>query len=211
VDFISRLQASKAGQLNFFPSYDSNMDGSWWQRADAKRKERGWSKAELARRADLSPTNVSKYLAGRVAQPRGDALQRIAQALDISPLQLWMGLETNGLDLIYFSGHGDADHAFLAEAKPTFTTNQLQAIETNEQFALVVTKGSIIHWSKRWPASELLNKFAVVKIAGGDITFRTIRNGTKPGYFTLTSMNAEDLIDVIVDWAAPIDLIRLGR
>lgn len=194
------------------------MDGSWWQRVEAKRKERGWSKAELARRARISPTNMTKYLAGKVAQPRGDAIQRIAQALDVNTLSLlWGGLEADGLNIVYFAAHGDPDHAIgLGESlqQPMLTTNYdklLQAALVEEPFAFTVAKGATVHWSKRWPASELLNKFAVVKIAGGDIVFRTIRNGTKPGYFTLTNANAEDLIDVVVDWAAPIDLIRLGR
>lgn len=72
----------------------------------------------------------------------------------------------------------------------------------------VLQDGWIIYWSTQLPASSLLNQMAVVQLADGRIMVKTIRNGSQPGFFTLTSYNAADIVDVPVDWAAKIDWIK---
>lgn len=72
----------------------------------------------------------------------------------------------------------------------------------------VLQDGWIIYWSTQLPASSLLNQMAVVQLADGRIMVKTIRNGSQPGLYTLTSYNAADIVDVPVDWAAKIDWIK---
>ena len=72
----------------------------------------------------------------------------------------------------------------------------------------VLQDGWIIYWSTQLPASSLLNQLAVVQLADGRIMVKTIRNGSQPGLFTLTSYNAADIVDVPVDWVAKIDWIK---
>jgi transcriptional regulator with XRE-family HTH domain len=45
------------------------------------REQRGWSKAELARRAGLHPSQVGQFEAGRLV-PYAGQLGKLAQALD---------------------------------------------------------------------------------------------------------------------------------
>ena len=48
-----------------------------------KRKARGWSQAELARRARLHPSDISRFESGR-AIPYPIQLQKLAQALGVA-------------------------------------------------------------------------------------------------------------------------------
>jgi transcriptional regulator with XRE-family HTH domain len=47
------------------------------------REERGWSQAELAYRAEVSPSTVYNWEAGRF-EPKASQLRRVAQALGAS-------------------------------------------------------------------------------------------------------------------------------
>ena len=47
------------------------------------REERGWSQAELAARAKVSPSTVYNWEAGRF-EPKATQLRRVAQALGVS-------------------------------------------------------------------------------------------------------------------------------
>ena len=65
---------------------------TWTKRLNGALKTSGWSKAELARRSGISYDSLNKYLAGKVDQPRGDSLPRLAQALGVSALWLREGV-----------------------------------------------------------------------------------------------------------------------
>jgi len=57
---------------------------TWEKRLNKSFLESGWSKAELARRSGIQYDSLNKYLAGKVDQPRGDSLPRLAKALGVS-------------------------------------------------------------------------------------------------------------------------------
>jgi transcriptional regulator with XRE-family HTH domain len=64
----------------------------WNSRLKAALKAKGWTKSKLAYESGVSIDNVHKYITGRVAQPRGDAMQRLAEALSIDPVWLLAGV-----------------------------------------------------------------------------------------------------------------------
>ena len=87
----SGFQASNS-LTRFFPAqYDPRMD--WKERLKKAFDEKGWSKAKLARESGVAVDNVRKYVAGKVDQPRGDTLDRLADALGLDPLYLKEGIE----------------------------------------------------------------------------------------------------------------------
>ena len=49
------------------------------------REVRGWSQAELARRAGVRPTTLGLIEKGKARRIDLDALERLAQALDVAP------------------------------------------------------------------------------------------------------------------------------
>ena len=87
------FQASNALRLNYFQHYPRGMD--WKKRLNEAFTAKGWNKAELSRRAEVSYDNVNKYLAGKVDKPRGDTLVRLARALEVDALWLEKGIDTS--------------------------------------------------------------------------------------------------------------------
>jgi SOS-response transcriptional repressor LexA len=65
----------------------------WHDRLEKRRKELGWSKAELSRRAHVSYDNLNKYLRGDVEHPRGDHVKKMADAVGVTEQYLWFGVE----------------------------------------------------------------------------------------------------------------------
>lgn len=75
-----------------FKLYAVGME--WSERLRKATEELGWSKAELSRRSGISYDNVNKYLRGDIAQPRGDAMDRLARAVGVDPRWLRDGPES---------------------------------------------------------------------------------------------------------------------
>ena len=73
---------------------------SWKKRLQRSFKATGWTKAELSRRSGVQYDSLSKYLDGKVEQPRGDNLLKLAKALAVDLTWLRDGtrsLSKNGL------------------------------------------------------------------------------------------------------------------
>ncbi len=68
----------------------------WVKRLNEVLQRSGWSKSELARRSGVNYDSLNKYLAGKVEQPRGDSLPRLAQSLGVSALWLREGVGPQG-------------------------------------------------------------------------------------------------------------------
>ncbi len=64
----------------------------WAKRLKEGLRQSGWTKTELARRSGVNYDSLNKYLAGKVEQPRGDSLPRLAESLGVSGLWLREGV-----------------------------------------------------------------------------------------------------------------------
>lgn len=190
---------------------------TWAARLTDSFEATGWSKAELARRSGVSYDNVNKYLAGKVDKPRGDTLASLARALSVDPLWLEKGINpdspTRMVPLKGYIGAGHfveaADHGYEEVEAPADSHPDTVAAQIRGDSQLpVLQDGWLIYWSMPKPAAMMVNQMAVVQLSDGRIMVKTIRNGSQPGLFTLTSFNAADIVDVPVDWAAKIDWIK---
>jgi transcriptional regulator with XRE-family HTH domain len=63
----------------------------WWERLKRQMEDRRLTPEDVAKRAGLNVTSVYKYLTGKVAQPRGDAVKRLAHAVHMSEMALRYG------------------------------------------------------------------------------------------------------------------------
>ena len=86
---------------------------AWAKRLNDMLTLRGWSQAELARRAGLSRENVKKYCQGGVSQPRGEALPHLAEALDVHVVWLrdGVGPQWRRIPVVGYVGAGEQFHA----------------------------------------------------------------------------------------------------
>lgn len=171
----------------------------------------------MARRSGVPYDNVNKYLAGKVDKPRGDTLTALAKALGVEPLWLEKGISpdspTRMVPLKGYIGAGHfveaIDHGPEEIDAPADSHPETVAAKIRGDSQLpVLQDGWVIYWSSQKPASSMINQLAVVQLADGRIMVKTLRNGSVPGLFTLTSFNAADIVDVPVDWAAKIDWIK---
>lgn len=190
---------------------------NWADRLRSKFEETGWKKAELSRRSGVPYDNVNKYLAGKVDQPRGDTLASLAKALGVEPLWLEKGIDHESpIRMVPLKGyigagghveaidHGPDEIEAPADSHPDTVAAQIKG----DSQLPVLQDGWIIYWSVPKPASVMINQLAVVQLSDGRIMVKTLRNGSQPGLWTLTSFNAADIVDVPVDWAAKIDWIK---
>jgi transcriptional regulator with XRE-family HTH domain len=78
---------------DMFPEDEAASDfPTWHQRLIEAMDVKGWSVAELSRQSDVSSDLVHKYLKGKVAQPRGEILNKLANALGKHPIWLKEGI-----------------------------------------------------------------------------------------------------------------------
>lgn len=209
------FQASNSLTLNYFPDYDFGM--TWHSRLTEAFEPTGWSKAELGRRSGVAYDNVTKYLAGKVEKPRGAILEKLATALGVDPLWLEKGIDRESpnrmVPLKGFIGaghhiealeHGEEEIEAPADSHPDTVAAKIRG---DSQLPML-HDGWVIYWSELKPPYLMLNQMAVVQLSDGRIMVKTLRNGSQPGLWTLTSFNAADIVDVPLDWAAPIDWIR---
>jgi len=73
---------------------------TWATRLRQKFAATGWSKVKLAKEAGVSYDSVLKYLDGKVEQPRGDILDRLAKAVGTTAIWLEHGLDDTSLTVL---------------------------------------------------------------------------------------------------------------
>ena len=176
-------------------------------------RETGWKQQKLAEIFHVSQATVSRWLTGSEPEgPRRDAIRKLHDEVtsptstsrgQFVPLKGKVGA---GQEVYAIDDGGDEHVEAPAGAKPDTI-----AVEVSGQSMFpAYEEGTILYYSKLLPPDHMINKRAVVQLADGRIFVKTIRPGTGPNLFTLTSINAQypDMIDEVVDWAAPIDWIK---
>ncbi len=102
----------------------------------------------------------------------------------------------------------DEDGAGWVDAPPG-APYDVEAVEVRGDSMLPLYKsGAILYYSKMLPPETMLGEQCVVRLADGRVLVKTLRRGAERGLYTLISLNAPDIEDVAVEWAAPIDWIK---
>lgn len=102
----------------------------------------------------------------------------------------------------------EADESEWVDAPPEMEPGTVAVEVRGESMLPAYEDGFLLYYSKRLPPAEMLNKRCVVQLANGSMLVKTLRRGTTPGYWNLGSLNAYDIEDQVVEWAAPIDWIK---
>lgn len=113
-----------------------------------------------------------------------------------------------------YVGAGQAVYAIddggddTVEAPPYSDENTIAVQVRGDSMFPVFEDGTLLYYSRRLPPVEMINRRCVVHLADGRILVKTLRRGSVPGLYTLTSFNAPDMEDEVVEWASPIEWIR---
>ena len=164
---------------------------------------------------------VYKYLQGKVDQPRGDAMLRLADSLGVT--ESWLRFEVGpAVVRIPVVGRVAAGESFLPfddnplgsgydEIEFTLDDADPIAIEVRGESMLPVYRpGDYLLCSRRRGVEiqQCLNKDCVVKTDQGEGYVKKLMNGATPGTFTLLSYNASPIENVRLLWAAPIIWVK---
>jgi phage repressor protein C with HTH and peptisase S24 domain len=68
--------------------------------------------------------------------------------------------------------------------------------------------GTILYYSQQLAPDSMVGKRCVVQLEDERVLVKTLRRGSERGLWTLVSLNAPDIEDVALQWAAPIDWIK---
>lgn len=90
-DFKSIFNGSNIQTRKKIQKYDLRM--KWWQRLQQEMDALGWNKAELAKRSGVSYDSINKYLRGDTDNPRGNVIDKLADAVGKSRIWLRDGVE----------------------------------------------------------------------------------------------------------------------
>ncbi len=182
---------------------------------------KGWSQRELARRAGLNEQKVYKYLQGKVDQPRGDTLLRLADTLGVT--ESWLRYEVGPAVVnIPVVGRVAAGESFVPfddapmgggyeEIEFTLEDADPIAIEVRGDSMLPVYRpGDYLLCSRRrgTDIQNAINKDCVVKTTENEGYVKKLVGGSRANTYTLVSYNAAPIENQSLLWAAPVVWVK---
>jgi SOS-response transcriptional repressor LexA len=172
-----------------------------------------WNQMKLAAHLSVSQSTVFRWKSG--SEPEGhhrDAIRELyekefGRSSDKPCTQVkLMGKVGAGQEIYAIDDGGQSYVDAPSEAHPDTV-----AVEVSGQSMFpAYEEGTLLYYSRTLPPGDMVNRRAVVQLGDGRIFVKTIRPGTTPNTWTLSSINAlfPDMVDEVVEWAAPIDWIK---
>lgn len=180
-------------------------------------KEKGFSQRSLSKAAELSESAV-RDLMTRTDNPGIGTLRKIAEALEMPVDQLTgaalmvpiLGKVGAGGGVI-FMAEPDLEVAypedFVHVPRPPLTTGRLMALEVSGSSMLPKYEDGDVIYVRRDHDGILpkyLGRYCAVRTNDGGTWLKILSPGSEPNRYTLRSLNAPDMENVEVEWAAPV-------
>lgn len=194
----------------------------WKKRLDERIVQLGLSEAEVLRRANLNRAFFSNLETGKSGRPRIDSLQALAQAVGWSLYNLFDDGAPGGLKLdIQYRIQADEMWAERGSEGPrelplTFLSQDLISfeVETNEYRSSGYRRGDVVSGARSFGQhiDNLIGFDCIIETVDGQKLFKVLAKGSVRGRYTLKSFDPseEDLKDVRIAWAAPVQMILRG-
>ncbi len=180
-------------------------------------KDKGFSRRSLSAAAELSESAVRDLLT-RTDNPGIGTLRKIADALEMPVDQLTgtaamvpvLGKIGAGGEVLF---EVDPDRELNESAeipmvpRPPLTVGRLMALEVVGSSMLPKYEAGEIIYVRRdhdGVLPEYLNRYCAVRTAEGGTFLKVLATGSEPDRYTLRSLNAPDMENVEVVWAAPV-------
>lgn len=171
-------------------------------------QEPGWTQMKVANEVGVSQSTVNRWLKG--SEPEGQNRDDLNALYE----RIFGGNAGPKIPLKGYIGAGQAIYPFedggeeLIDAPPKARSSTVAAKVRGDSMLPHYEDGDIIYYSQNLPPEEMRNRRCVVKLADGRMLVKTLRRGSTDQLWTLTSTNAADIEDVVVEWVAPIDWIK---
>jgi SOS-response transcriptional repressor LexA len=137
----------------------------------------------------------------------GDELLEIERITGLTaPKEIMVPLKGKvgaGQEVIAIHSEDDDHVAAPAEAKPGTVAVEI----SGESMFPAYEEGTLLYYSKLLPPDAMVNRRCVVQLGDGRIFVKVLRKGSTDRTWTLQSVNTlyADMVDEVVEWAAPID------
>ena len=100
--------------------------------------------------------------------------------------------------------------------RPPGITGRLEALEVvGDSMLPRYSSGDVVYISRDIDGvlDAYIGEYCAVRLTSGETYVKLLARGSRPGFFTLRSLNAADIEDVEVEWATPIIFVmpRAGR
>ncbi len=167
------------------------------------RNSAGLTQSELADRIGLSQDKISNVKRG-VRKLSSDEATRISEVTGY-PLPGHI----NPLDVLGYIGAGavvypidDGDPLYSLNIEYPLPPGTVGAIVRGDSMFPIFEDGDLVAYSGETVLPEdMIGETCIVQVTDGRMLIKTIRRGSLPGLYTLTSYNAPDIVDVSLDWA----------
>lgn len=198
------------------------MVGDWKKRLKVRIDELGLSDKEVCERAGVSAAFLGNIWAGKTKQPGVDNLIAVCRVVGWRLYNLFDEGSPDGLRLIV--QHRIQDNEMWATRggeKPidfplTFLSQDLVTlnVETNDYGTSGYRRGDVVCGERSFGSNidNLVGSDCIVETADGQKLFKVLARGSVHGRYTLKSFDPkkEDIPDVKIKWAAPIQMIFRG-
>lgn len=180
----------------------------------AARKAAGISQAELAHRLDVTQGAVSAWELGR-NEPPLETLNKISKICDAKHLRLALDPVSGNTRVMGYVGAGSRVYAENADTldfirKPPGAPDGAEAVivRGNSMLPLLRAGQVLVYWSKHEDPTHDIGELCVCKLADDEsMLVKTVMQGSKKHHFTLTSLADEPIVNVLLEWTAPVELI----
>jgi len=184
-------------------------------------KEKGFSRRSLSSAAGMSESAVRDLLT-RTDNPGIGTLRKIAEALTM-PVDELTGTalmvpvlgKIGAGGQVLFSVDPDIELHDLDEMpyvpRPPLTRGRLMALEVVGASMLPKYEDGDVVYVRRDHDGILptyLNRYCAVRTSDGGTFLKILAPGSQSGRYTLRSLNAPDMENVEVVWAAPVSFVR---
>jgi transcriptional regulator with XRE-family HTH domain len=195
----------------------------WVENLREQLKAKGWSLEDLAAETGISLENIKKYHQGKVENPRGDAMRRLARAFDMSEVR-FRGATTEYAPRVPKVGYVGAGEQFvfidpIEEGRVHDLDMVRFELDAKDPIAVevrgmsnapVYRPGDILFCSRHQSVDReaFINKDCVLRLDNGEGYIKRVTAGTRPSRFTLMSYAANPMVNVTLAWAAPVQWIK---
>jgi hypothetical protein len=196
-DFAKRLEQARIAR-NFEHAKDATRFHGWVYETYIQHEQgiRGISRA-AAKYAKAFKVSEGWLLTGEGKGPEAKAAPELGYGLGI------YGYVGAGAEISPFN---DFEHEPLETVEIEFPVRPGTGgvIVRGESQLPVFEDGDLVGYhNEGQPPEDLIGKMCVVRLADGRMFIKVIKRGTEQNLFTLTSSNARDIEDVVIEWASP--------
>jgi transcriptional regulator with XRE-family HTH domain len=186
----------------------------------AKMLEKGMSQAELARLTGLDGTMV-RDVVNRGTTPSVTNFSKIARALGLSIQELYDG-DVTLKPMILINGFTGSGDMWSSTTKGKTKSIPLEILSQD----IVSIEVSSNDWQPRYNMGDvicgpksiganlhnLLGRDCIIETTDGGKLIKYLTRGSRKDRYTLKSLipNQDDMLDVAIKWAAPIELVVRG-